>query len=402
MASLCLLVLLISNVSHVSAKQEQPEDIIAEEIQAQNLKQWDRLPDHWVVQEQASLREFFSNAEDRAALRGYFNMKSARLVAIKELRAKEAEQFVDLNSYLAQYKIARVFYTAIDYGVTQEDRYHYNGVNYRLMVVVQEDKAWRLAEMSEAPVELLAEMGQGFGTDGEKDATKVRQARTKGNIINAKGQQLGKNVGDVEDERRRRGDNPAPPETSAVAASNPVPPSLIYVRMTKTANKNFYHCSSECTIGMTLLNTYIKNVLPNEWSDQNFPTNALRAGAMAVKHYGWYRVLNCKYCGMGFDVYDDTRDQAYIANTTKTWSDSAIDYVAGLGMMRDRSQDIFQAQHIKGSCICDGGKAGGKVLQLGSWWQATNGGRDYYAILQYYYNGATANLGGQSINFFFY
>src|SRR5215213_10368303 len=83
MASLCLLLLLVSNASNVSAKQEQPEGVITEEIQAQNLKQWDSLPDHWATQEQASLREFFSNAEDRAALRGYFNMASARLIAVK-------------------------------------------------------------------------------------------------------------------------------------------------------------------------------------------------------------------------------------------------------------------------------------------------------------------------------
>ncbi|MCL6643211.1 MAG: hypothetical protein K6T71_07840, partial [Candidatus Bipolaricaulota bacterium] len=36
---------------------------------------------------------------------------------------------------------------------------------------------------------------------------------------------------------------------------------------------------------------------------------------MAVKTYAWYRVLNPKYRGRGFDVRDDACDQVYKPNS---------------------------------------------------------------------------------------
>lgn len=286
--------------------------------------------------------------------------------------------------------------------VTHEDKFFYNGTNYRLLVVVREQHLWRLAEMSEAPVEAIVGSGNGFGTSTERGAITVREARHKGDIINPAGTVLSGNAADVAEERRRRGNAPVPPDATQATASTPVPPSIIYVRMTRDANKVWYSCPTGCTVAMMFTTTYVKNVLPNEWSDANFPVEALKAGAMAVKYYGWYRVLNPKYPGLGYDVVDTTDDQVYIAGTAKTWASAAVDAVAGIGMKRTTSQDIFQAQYVKGTCICNGGQSGGKVLQLGSWYQASTAGKTYTQILRYYYDNASINLGGQTISIFYH
>jgi hypothetical protein len=402
MHCLWLLALLFASATDASANQQQPEDVIAAEIRAQNEQRWDTLPDHWVAQEQAVLRTFFTNADDRMAGRGYFAIQSARLVRLRELLAKDIAPVVDITQYQQQYQAVKFFYAAIEYQVTHEDKYHYNGTNYRLMIVVREQDAWRLAQMSEAPVEAIVAVGKGFGKSEEVAAIKVRTERMMGKIINAQGKHLGTNVADRDEERRQRGNDPVSPDRSPATEATPVPPSIIYVRMSKSTNKVWYGCSSECTIGVTFTTTYIKNVLPNEWSDPNFPVESLRAGAMAVKHFGWYLVLNPKYPGLGFDAYDDTRDQTYIAGTAKTWSNAAIDAVAGIGMYREYSRDVFQAQYVKGSCICTGGQSGGKVLQLGSWYQAQTAGKNSFQILRYYYDYASLNLSGQPIGFFYY
>lgn len=392
---------LLASGAKAEGKKSQPEDVISAEVQAQNSKDWDSLPKHWITHERASLESFFANDDNRLALRGYFNMQSAKLIGIQEIPMKDAGLFVDISSYQKQYQGVRLFYTAIEYSITQEDKFHFNGTNYRLMVVVQEDGEWRLAEMSEAPVEAILAIGKGFSSNGEADAIKVRKARAKGEIINPRGKQLGKNAADINEERQRRGNNPVPPDAMAATASTPVPPSMILVRMTKNTNLVWYGCNRECIIGVNFT-TYIRNVLPNEWSDSNFPFESLKAGAMAVKHFGWFRVLNPKYPGQGFDAYDDTRDQTYIAGTAKTWANSAIDAVAGIGMYRTNSRDIFQSQYVRGNCICDGGKSTGVVQQLGSWYQARDKGMNYVNILRYYYDYATDNLAGQTLSLFVY
>lgn len=75
---LCLLALLVAGATGTSANQQQPEAVIAAEIRAQDEQRWDTLPDHWVAQEQATIRAFFANADDRLAGRGYFAIQSAR------------------------------------------------------------------------------------------------------------------------------------------------------------------------------------------------------------------------------------------------------------------------------------------------------------------------------------
>jgi hypothetical protein len=401
-SGLCLLATFVAGAPSTHAQQQRPEDVIAAEIRAQDEHRWETLPDHWVTREQATLRTFFATNDDRAALRGYFAIERARLVGLKELAGNDGAPFVDIAPYEEQYQAVKLFYVAIAYRVMREDKYHYNGTNYRLMILVREQHVWRLAQMSEAPVEALVAAGKGFGTSGEAAAMHVRTARSAGIIINAEGQHLGTNAADPDEERRRRGHQPVPPNAAPVTEATPVPPSIIYVRMTKSANKVWYGCPTECTIGVTFTTTYLNNVLPNEWSDPHFPVESLRTGAMAVKHFGWYLVLNPKYPGLGFDAYDDTRDQTYIAGTAKTWSTAAVDAVAGIGMYREYSRDIFQAQYIKGTCICDGGQRGGKVLQLGSWYQARDQGKNYFQILRYYYDYASLNLAGQPIGFFYY
>ena len=61
--------------------------------------------------------------------------------------------------------------------------------------------------------------------------------------------------------------------------------------------------------------TYVKEVLPNEWYS-TWPSDSLRAGAEAVKEYGWWATMNTSYslCAStnNADVTDSTDDQIWI------------------------------------------------------------------------------------------
>ncbi|MEV4583206.1 SpoIID/LytB domain-containing protein [Nonomuraea jabiensis] len=132
--------------------------------------------------------------------------------------------------------------------------------------------------------------------------------------------------------------------------------------------------------------TYVKNVLPNEWVS-SWPSESLKAGAMAVKNFGWYWALhsNRKTAdGRCFDVYDHTSSQVYKPGSAKAVTSAAVD--ATWGARLTRNGKIFRAQYCATTTAC------------GNWvdgdWMSQNGSRDkaragwsYSRILQHYYTG---------------
>ena len=132
---------------------------------------------------------------------------------------------------------------------------------------------------------------------------------------------------------------------------------------------------------------YVKHVLPNEWSSGWNP-EALKAGAMAIRNYGWYFVnTGGKYATQfGADCDNSTNCQVYIPNvTTPTATDSAVDAVAGTGWYQNGS--IFMPSYVAG----DPGNPRGCLnntncmTQYGSQYWALQG-KGYQWILSNYYS----------------
>ena len=79
--------------------------------------------------------------------------------------------------------------------------------------------------------------------------------------------------------------------------------------------------------------TYVENVLPNEWS-AGWDGDALKAGAVAVTSYAWYwtthyggYVNNTESKSTCFDVTDDTNFQVYKAKSAQANSTSKVQQV---------------------------------------------------------------------------
>src|SRR6266508_799551 len=94
---------------------------------------------------------------------------------------------------------------------------------------------------------------------------------------------------------------------------------------------------------------YVQHVLPNEWI-ASWDGDALGAGAIAAKTYGWYHAKpNHAYSsGPGCaDVQDDTHDQVY----DPTWSTAATDQAvnASFGSTLWRDGGIFESQYWSGA-----------------------------------------------------
>ncbi|MEU6787294.1 SpoIID/LytB domain-containing protein [Nonomuraea angiospora] len=132
--------------------------------------------------------------------------------------------------------------------------------------------------------------------------------------------------------------------------------------------------------------TYVKNVLPNEWVS-SWPSESLKAGAMAVKNFGWYWALHSNRKtsdGRCFDVYDHTSSQVYKPGSAKAVTSAAVD--ATWGTRLTRSGKIFRAQYCSTTTACGNWVDGDWMSQYGSRDKA-RAGWSYSRILQNYYTG---------------
>jgi hypothetical protein len=115
---------------------------------------------------------------------------------------------------------------------------------------------------------------------------------------------------------------------------------------------------------------YATHVLPDEWIS-SWDADALGAGAIAVKTYGWYRAQpGHAYSGGDgcADVQDSTADQVF----DPTWSNASTDQAvyATFGSTLWKNGDIFLAQYFAGAngdpCAPVTGQYAGRMSQWGT------------------------------------
>ncbi|WP_198653424.1 SpoIID/LytB domain-containing protein [Actinocorallia populi] len=130
--------------------------------------------------------------------------------------------------------------------------------------------------------------------------------------------------------------------------------------------------------------TYVKNVLPNEWVP-SWPAESLKAGAMAVKSFGWHWALTSTRktsWGECYDVRDDTASQVYRPGSATAATSAAVDATWNTRMTRDGK--ILQAHYCATTTACGAWVSGDWMSQYGSRDKA-NAGQNHLTILKAYY-----------------
>ncbi len=184
---------------------------------------------------------------------------------------------------------------------------------------------------------------------------------------------------------------------SSLAASTPiyysqsVPPPYIRIAIRQNGTNGLPSSSgSVLKTDYVDFDYYVKHVLPVEWY---YPvisqTEALKAGAMAIRNYGWYWVnAGGKYATQyGADCDNSTNCQVYIPNyTTVNATDNAVDTVAATGWYQNGS--IAQPQYRAGTKGSPSSCGTNCMTQYGSQYWAQQG-KAYQWILTHYYNSPT-------------
>jgi hypothetical protein len=159
--------------------------------------------------------------------------------------------------------------------------------------------------------------------------------------------------------------------------SQVTPPATIRVRVTGVAT-----CSTSITYTVQSIPfaDYARHVLPNEWI-ASWPTDSLRAGAMAVKTYAWYWV-NRGGKWNDADVYDSTCDQVYNPAVSYAKTNAAVNDTWGQRMVSNGQ--IFHASYRAYSSQCPANAVPGCMGQWDSRDMA-NAGQSWQDILRHFY-----------------
>ncbi len=158
--------------------------------------------------------------------------------------------------------------------------------------------------------------------------------------------------------------------------------------------------------------TYVKEVLPNEWGS-SWPSDSLRAGAEAVKEYGWWATMNTPYntCASSnnADVTNSTYDQVWVAGSATVNTTEAV-YRTFATRMYDSdasgTAQIWRAQYRGGTSTDACGQVDGATYStiMGQWgsYRCAQDGVTWTSIVtsKYYYGipSALENVNNLQLN----
>lgn len=131
--------------------------------------------------------------------------------------------------------------------------------------------------------------------------------------------------------------------------------------------------------------TYVKDVLPNEWVP-SWDTNALKAGAMAIKMFSWYHHLHpVTIDGFTFDVDNTTNFQMFKYLSGQPETNAAVESIRSYAYVKPNGE-IVELNYRAGNKDDPNWqyRNAQKMAQWGSEYWATQG-RSYIQILQFYY-----------------
>ena len=157
-----------------------------------------------------------------------------------------------------------------------------------------------------------------------------------------------------------------------------VPPQTIRVLRTSGAASG--------TVQIVPFRQYVYNVMGFEWSPG--PTDAVRAGAIAVKQYAWYWTVVWRgkraADGSCYDVIDTTQDQLYRPESART-AQSLIDAVDATWTISLRKGGrLFSTGYRTGSSVDCGADADGWILYQASLYRCVRAGMTLDQVLHRY------------------
>lgn len=351
----------------------KPEEVLQQLTEYENSHDWEAFA-KLCTQEYG---QEILDVEDGIGIKG---TKSAELKFLDEVD----KDMIPTYALSKTENECRYFITGIEYSVDNVTKFFYNGTNYRLSSLINENGQWKLFSRSDIPKELLLQycenMNLTYNNSENSDfdiALNIINARNSGYILDGN-LEIKDIIADMDDSLintantfRAGGFRPG---ISAYTICMDARPSTVIVK----------------GYGSIGIYPYVLVVVRCEWIVSASPNDALAAAVVMIEQYATWNVLYYqKYPDMGYDVKADSDDQNYdpdkYNNEQQIYKDMISTAWATSSHMHMETQDnyFFEAQYIDATA--------NKTVEL------ANKGYNYKEILHYIYDNQKASYENISI-----
>jgi hypothetical protein len=317
----------------------QKEQIVYDYFDTINSGDWEAWAELHVLAARDNYRDFVSNQVNIDNNTGILTIDSVELIDIVQVGDSYAPPFSELSPYFLSNDTYDCYKVAVDLTVAEESESYHDGINQKLVVLVNENGNWEVG-----------------GTTSFHS-----QSPTGFSLFSTGITPLGVGYGFL-------------PSTGTLSSSQPTSIDVYY-------NGNVYN---------TTFSEFVKNATQNEIGNMSYDSDAFAANCMAVKMCGWWAKLGRYRETYGADImYGDV---AYVPGTT-TISNSVTTAYSTISSKRAVSSGskAFYMAYFAGS-YDNTGAGTGQMRQNGSSYLADQG-YSWQEILHYYYDSSSYNNG---------
>ena len=378
--------------------ENESEQVIIEMVDAVQEKDWNTFTKLMCSSEQEYYNSYFSDDNYTNGIKQVEDISLANIYEADTSLVK-SELLEEEYSILSGNENIQTYVVALDCDPNLENQYFFDGINYFLIVLAEENNEMKIVQFnrpSSAILDNIVVPALSLNDDNYESkmaGISVIEYAENGLVVNAEediltdGFDTKSMTGILNEETDENGEYGTSTTASGTTDfpnlgtySQYSYPSTISVKLNRTGNNAIVREGFE---------KYIKNTLPNEWY-ASWDNAALRAGAYCVKMVGWYRTLRPVSSAGGYDVTQGT--QNYIPETAVTATSNAVNYIKGYGMA-DSVNKLFYPEYAAGTKGSAGTQSGGQLKQWGSQYLASEKGYTYKQILNYYYKGSSYSSG---------
>lgn len=312
------------------------------------------------------------NPVSRANKTGVLAVDSAELLYIEKVDNSYAPFYPELSEYMAQENNYECYLAGIDMTVTSDSQYYYDGINYKLIVIVYENGEWKIGAQCGAPVELIADVDGTVETD-EALMFYAEKAGISFDTNSTYGVGWGFIGADLNN----------PPEEITVGNGY-----------------GYINDNGKWTAGINGqpfvidFRNYIYNSTANEVYE-TYHEDAIKACAVAIKMYAWWchlgtyrEALGCDLL-VNFDQAYDASETSYPNSVTEAVDDIINYYIVSGSNLGSNSGKLF-------STCCNNFTQydvpySGNLVQSGAQNLALNYDQSWQQIVHYYFDNTTFN-----------
>lgn len=375
--------------------------------------------------------------ERQSFFNNYFNDDSIT-TGVKQIKSLELDSIIKVDKELAQPELllsefpilgtsdkVETYIVILDCNVTTENEFFYNGINYFLVALANEDGEMKVAQFNRPSYPMTDKVvkkilkADDIKYNRKMAGLSVLEFADHGLLVNENGDFI---VNGFEVKQIKTTSLLSNTDYSTVRLSglgyvnhgrgngfkvkqgNKITLLSDYTDHPALSDYHNYYSLPKGTIDVLLNITgnnaivhpdfvsYIKNTLPNEWFP-SWHSNSLTAGAYCVKGVGWYRKI--KPVDTSYNVSQGT--QRYIPNTALTVTDNIFNSMTNTYMVNS-SYCVFFPEYGAGTEGVIGTAGSERLLQWGSQALATQSPNpyNYTQILNYYYAGTRCSSGNVS------